>query len=205
MQAFFQGILIGLTITVSIGPACLALLQTSILKGIKAGFILAIGILMSDLVLISTCYFGLSKILIKENSIIMVIIAGTIMISAGTFSLFQKSSVNIGINENSSGIQNRLVAVLAKGFLLNIANPFVLIFWIGIMSFAVSNYGMHSNGFFIFFLGLILTGFSSDLIKCRLSGFIKKLLNNNTISIFNKGIGIVFIAIGIFFICKIFK
>jgi len=41
MGAFFKGILMGLTITVSLGPGFIALFQTSITRGVKAGFVLA--------------------------------------------------------------------------------------------------------------------------------------------------------------------
>jgi len=75
-------------------------------------------------------------------------------------------------------------------------------FWIGVMGFAATSYGMHSSGFFIFFLGLLSTAFSSDLMKCYLSGFLKKVLSSRTITIVNKVLGIIFIVIGIVIIYK---
>ncbi len=203
MHPFFQGILMGLTVTVSIGPGFMALFQTSMMRGVKAGFVLAIGILISDLVLISISYFGLSNLVVKGNSLVLGIIAGLILIISGAFTVFRKFSINLNNPGSLPDLHGRLPILLVKGFLLNIANPFVLIFWIGIMGFAASNYGMHSYGFFIFFLGLISTAFSSDLMKCYLSGFLKKALGPKTITIINKVIGVVFIAIGIFVICKV--
>ncbi|HEY4787581.1 MAG TPA: LysE family transporter [Bacteroidales bacterium] len=203
MKPLLQGILMGLTVTVSFGPGFIALFQTSIVRGVKAGIVLAIGILLSDLVLISISYFGLSSLIVKGNTVTLGIIAGSILILSGSYSVFRSPSVNLASQTKLPDLQSRLPILLMKGFLLNIANPFVLIFWIGIMGFAASNYGMHSYGFFIFFLGLLSTAFSSDLMKCYLSSFLKNRLSPKTITLVNKTIGAIFIAIGIFIICKV--
>ena len=193
----------GLTVTVSFGPGFMALFQTSIVRGVKAGIVLALGILISDLVLISVSYFGLSSLIVSGNKTVLGIIAGSILIISGAISAFRKPSSMQTEVVSLPDLTSRPPILLIKGFLLNIANPFVLIFWIGIMGFAASNYGMHTYGFFIFFLGLLSTAFSSDLMKCYLSGFLKKVLSPKTIAAANKVIGFVFIAVGVFVICKV--
>jgi Putative threonine efflux protein len=203
MKPLFQGILMGLTVTVSFGPGFIALFQTSIFRGVKAGIVLALGILISDLVLISVSYLGLSRLILNGNNLILGIIAGSILIVSGAFSAFRKPLAVLNASGSVPDLHSRLPVLLLKGFLLNIANPFVLIFWIGIMGFAASNYGMHSYGFFIFFLGLLSTAFSSDLMKCYLSGFLKKVLSSQTIGLINKIMGFIFIAVGIFIIIRV--
>jgi threonine/homoserine/homoserine lactone efflux protein len=203
MNPFLQGIVMGFTITLSIGPGFVALFQTSVMRGVKAGFVLATGILMSDLMLISISYFGLSNLIITGNQKIMGIIAGIILIISGSFSVWGKPVVAHQKAKNLPDLSSRLPVLFLKGFLLNIANPFVLIFWIGIMGFAGSKYGMHSQGFFIFFLGLISTAFSSDLMKCYLSGFLKKALSSATIIIINRVMGIIFILTGFLVMYKV--
>jgi threonine/homoserine/homoserine lactone efflux protein len=198
----FQGIFIGLTITVSFGPGFIALFQTSVMRGVKAGFVLATGILMSDLVLIGTSYFGLTKLLSKDNYMVMGIIAGTILIITGGFTTFFKPSVNLNETKQLSDWHDTLPILLIKGFILNIANPFSLIFWIGVMGFAASNFGMHTPGFFCFFAGLVCTAFFSDLLKCYLSGLLRKILASNAITIINKVVGIILMVAGIFVIWK---
>lgn len=203
MKPLLHGILMGLTVTVSFGPGFMALFQTSIFRGVKAGIVLALGILISDLVLISISYLGLSKLIINGNTLMLGIIAGSILIVSGAVSAFRKPVAVLNTSNETPDLHSRLPVLLLKGFLLNIANPFVLIFWIGIMGFAASNYGMHSYGFFIFFLGLLSTAFSSDLMKCYLSGFLKKVLSTQTIALINKVIGFIFMAVGIFIIIRV--
>ncbi len=202
MQPLFQGILLGLTITISIGPGFFALFQTSISQGVKAGFAIAFGILISDLVLISISYCGLSKVIVQGNNLLIGSIAALILITMGILTVSRKSSVNFRDTGDLQDYYSKPFHLIAKGFLLNIANPFVLIFWLGIMGFAASKYGMHSYSFFIFFIGLLITGFSSDLMKCRLSGFFKKVLTPRSVTIVNQILGLVFIVLGILVFIK---
>jgi len=193
----------GFPIALSVSPGFMALFQTSIVRGVKAGMVLVTGFLISDLILISISYLGLSHLTVKGHSLILGIIAGFILIISGAISIFRKPSTPLNNEKSTPDIHGRLSVILLRGFLVNIANPFVLIFWLGVMGFAASNYGMHSYGFFVFFLGLTSTSFSSDLLKCYLSGYFKKILTIRTIAILNKVMGGIFIAIGIFIICKV--
>jgi len=203
MGAFFKGVLMGLTITVSLGPGFIALFQTSIMRGVTAGFVLAVGILISDLTLISISYLGLANLLHQGNTMIMGIIAGVILIITGAIPFFRKSTVNLDDPNQLPDMKSRLLKLLIKGFILNIANPFCLMFWIGIIGFAASNYGMHSYGFFIFFAGLMITAFTSDLLKCYLSGFFRKILTSKAITILNKVVGLILMLVGLFIIYKV--
>jgi threonine/homoserine/homoserine lactone efflux protein len=203
MGAFFKGVLMGLTITVSLGPGFIALFQTSIMRGVKAGFVLAVGILISDLTLISISYLGLANLLHQGNTMIMGIIAGAILIITGAIPFVRKSAVKLDDPNQLPDMKSRLPKLLIKGFILNIANPFCLMFWIGIIGFAASNYGMHSYGFFIFFAGLMITAFTSDLLKCYLSGFFRKILTSKAITILNKGVGLVLMLVGLIVIYKV--
>ena len=204
MGAFFKGILMGLTITVSLGPGFIALFQTSITRGVKAGFVLAFGILISDLTLISISYFGLTNLVHQGNSKILGIVAGFVLIVTGLIPIVRKSAINLNDPKQLPDLKSSLPSLLLKGFILNIANPFCLIFWIGIMGFAASNYGMHSYDILIFFAGLILTAFTSDLLKCYLSGLFRKIMEPEIINKLNNIIGGILILIGIFVIYKVF-
>jgi len=61
MNAFVHGLLLGLTITISFGPGFVAIFQTNIGKGYISGMILATGILLSDILLISLSYMGMAE------------------------------------------------------------------------------------------------------------------------------------------------
>ena len=193
----------GLALTVSFGPGFLALFQTSIVSGLKAGFILAIGILISDLILISISYFGLGQVFHKHNTLTMGVVTGIILFLVGGVSFIRKP-VNSFTNEKQPAtLSLSLHAQLFKGFILNIANPFSLLFWIGIMGYAVSKYGLHNYQFYLFFSGLILTAFSSDLLKCYLSSSLRNIFTPRIIGKLNKIIGLVLMGVGLIIIIKV--
>jgi threonine/homoserine/homoserine lactone efflux protein len=202
MSAFQQGILMGFAITLSFGPGFIALFQTSIMRGVKSGFVLAVGILMSDLVLIGISYWGLAILFSKDNILIMGIVAGIIFIAYGGVSFFRKPVDNLKLPEPTTDLKSTIPSLLTKGFFLNIVNPFSLIFWIGIMGFVVNRYEIRSYNFFMFFTGLLSTAFISDLLKCYLSGTLRKLADCKAINYLNKMTGLAFIIIGLAIIYK---
>jgi len=202
MSALFSGILLGLTIAFSFGPGFIALFQTSLSRGLNAGLFLAAGICMSDLVLVSISYFGLSELIPKEDYRILGIVAGIILIVMGGVSLYKKTEIFADSNKIKS-FRNNNSGYLIKGFLINIVNPFSLIFWIGIVAFAARNWEMGNHNIFLFFTGVFITAFSTDLLKCYLSGRLKRILTSNTIQWITKAMGFVFIAVGFFIIYKV--
>jgi threonine/homoserine/homoserine lactone efflux protein len=202
MNAFLLGVIFGLSITISIGPGFMALFQTSLVRGLSAGIILASGMLLSDITLVSISYFGLSEMILGWDDRIMGVIAGLILIIMGGISLFKPGVPSLELKP-AIGSQNKPALLLFKGFLLNIANPFSFIFWIGIVGFAAKNWGLHSHNVLQFFAGVFLTAFSTDLLKCYLSGLLRKVLASHAILWINKGMGVVFIGVGLFIIYKV--
>ena len=52
LHPLFEGLILGITVAITLGPALVALLQTSIKHGMKTGIFLAIGIFSSDFFLV---------------------------------------------------------------------------------------------------------------------------------------------------------
>ena len=66
MSPFLQGVLVGLTFAVLLGPAFFSLIQTSIQRGFRSGFFLALGIFISDFSALLLAYFGATQFLGKD-------------------------------------------------------------------------------------------------------------------------------------------
>ena len=195
MNALLLGIIFGLPISISFGPGFVALFQTSLERGVRSGIIVATGMLFSDLSLVMISYFGFAALLIQGEARTLGIITGLILIGMGLFNLFKASSTDLNVSE-SVNLQGNIMTLLGKGFLLNIANPFSLIFWIGVVGVAGRNWNLYDYHVLLFFTGLFLTAFTSDIVKCYLSGKLRNLLANGTILTINRLIGAVFILIG---------
>lgn len=199
-----KGIFLGLTITISLGPGFFAMFRTTLSHGFKAGLTMATGILISDLTLISLGYLGLANFINDQQLLLSGIIGGTILIAIGIVLIIKKPKNSPNNTEISINVNNKSITLfLAQGFILNLTNPLNLIFWIGVLGFAGNTFGLHSPDFFVFFTGLILTAFSSDILKCYLSGLLKNILTARYIGIMNKITGIVFLFAGSIVIYKV--
>src|ERR1039457_135665 len=133
LHALFEGIILGITVSISVGPAMLALLQTSIKHGIKTGIFLALGIFTSDLIVVIGAYFGASQIVTNQDTHqIFGVIGGSILIIFGIF----QSTRRVQMNEQVEAINEIKIKkpgvfrYYFRGFVLNIANPFLWAFWI---------------------------------------------------------------------------
>ncbi|MEI7980854.1 MAG: LysE family transporter, partial [Bacteroidota bacterium] len=91
LHPLFEGIILGLTVAITLGPALFALLQTSIKHGIKTGIFLALGIFLSDLTLVVGCFFGASQIITDPRyHLVLGIIGGAVMAAFGIYTFFKK-------------------------------------------------------------------------------------------------------------------
>ncbi len=209
MNPFLQGTIFGLMIAISLGPAFFSLLQTSVSYGFKAGLFMAIGITVSDISLILLSYMGISKLINNpDNQLVVGIVGGLILLIFGLVTFTRKPVSNM-----SSGQQQKPDVPVAKGynpftfgikgFFLNIANPFLIIFWMGIMSYVSANYGLETQTVITFFSGTIVTVFGTDLIKSFVGNKIKKYLNDKVLTWFNRIVGIILMASGVILISRV--
>ena len=141
--AFFEGIILGVTLAFLIGPAFIALLQTSIHRGFIAGIQFAIGIAISDITLIGLSYIGVLQLISSEqNKIIVGIVGGIVLILFGIITFVRKYKMPGTAKIEIKISKGRFFRHFSKGFFINILNPFLLIFWLGVMSFISSKYGV---------------------------------------------------------------
>lgn len=206
IYSLFKGILLGFTVAVILGPAIFSLLQTSIYRGFKAGVMLAFGIFFSDFILISLCYFGFMQIFDNpENQLSIGIIGGVILIVFGIVTFTRKPSLGDRVNqsEDSKSKTPKLITYIGKGFLMNTLNPFLLIFWIGVVSFATTNYGLDHKSLIFFFSGTLGTILLTDIIKCFLAIKVRKFLSLHVITWLNRLVGITLAVFGIVLIIRV--
>jgi threonine/homoserine/homoserine lactone efflux protein len=144
MGVFFNGCLFGLLLTILIGPVFFSLLQTSIEKGFKSGVSMAIGISLSDALCILIVYLGVSPFLNSEKfKLGLGIAGGFIMFTFGLYSIL-KPVPHKSAHKRIRG-KNNVIKQILKGIMLNGINPFVLIFWVGMVSMGTLNYEYTPN------------------------------------------------------------
>ena len=217
MTIFLEGIVVGLTLALimGFGPSFFTLIQTSINRGFKSAMLLDIGIILNDIMIVALMMMTNVQFNIKgENGIIYAgVSAGIILIIFGvyTYTLSPKRVIHISENNNDSidkmnekfNDDPKWYVYVTKGFLINVFNPFVWIFWITCVATASSSYGGNKNSLMTFFLGVFLTALIFDIIKALGAYSLKKFFTEKMLKILNKITGIALILSALYIIVKV--
>jgi threonine/homoserine/homoserine lactone efflux protein len=179
-QTFISGAVVGFSLSILfIGPSLFALIQTSIKNGFRSAAVMAMGISLSDVLLVFLAYLGAAQFMDNPKVKLYEGIGGSaVLFIFGIYELFQKheeeKEAKIGI-EAVANINRRLPLMFIKGFFLNLLNPFVLFTWILYVSTVSSRYNTKEEmlSFFVGTLGIILL---LDLLKSLAANKLKKIL-----------------------------
>jgi len=218
MEYVFQAIGIGFLLSIMIGPVFFVLLEISITKGFKSAMIFDAGVLLSDLFYIVISLFfayqlkGLGDV---KNNLILSVLGGTLFISYGVYNLFFKQ-VTMGTgaldeelldseekaNKSTKNKDNSMLVL--KGFMLNLLNPGVVIYWLAIIAKGFDVVAPYeSDAHIVIFITIILiTFFGIDCLKAYVANKIKPLVTVKLLRGLNRLIGFVFWGTGIFLILR---
>lgn len=206
MGIIWQGILLGLGLSVLVGPMLFLYLQIGINKGFKSAFFLGLGSWISDLMFIVGAYFGISYAMtINEDGNIklwMGMIGGIILIVIGIGLLIQKPKATS--DENSVPQKNTtLKGYWLRGFLINTFNPFALFFWISVMTGFTGGNQNSPREAVLLFGSIIGTIIFTDILKIMLAKQLKKLLSNQLMQLSHKIVGTALVVFGIVLVFRV--
>lgn len=203
LSPLFEGLILGLTVAITLGPALFALLQTSIKHGVKIGIFLALGIFMSDLALVVGSYFGASRIVTNPKyHLILGVIGGVVMTAFGIYTFFKKvpRTEQVEVISEIRVKQKGPLPYFFKGFFLNLANPFLWVFWISSVLAVNGSYGGDQRSVALFFSGTLFMVLTTDILKVVLANKIKVAGNPQVKLWINRAVGLLFTIIGTFII-----
>ncbi|NVO01453.1 MAG: LysE family transporter [Bacteroidetes bacterium] len=209
LTALLRGTVLGITVCFLVGPAFFSLLQTSIHRGLKQGFLLSIGIVLSDMTLIALSFLGVLQVIDnKSNQLAIGIIGGIILIIFGIVTITRK--VYMGENEENAEKLEEIKSpkpsnpfmYILKGYFLNIVNPFLLIFWVGAMSGVSALYKSNTHEIIYFFIGTLVTIFATDILKCFVADKISSYLKPKILLWVNRVMGLALLISGIVLIVR---
>ncbi len=203
MNALFEGAALGLSLAFifGFGPAFFALIQTALHRGFWQGVLLAFGIFLNDLTVVVLALLGsVSLIRGLENYKLLGIIGGSLLIIFGIIT-FRRKQLTKHSKEDKSDDNHHFIYI-GKGFLLNLANPFVWLFWITVAMSATATYKADTYSLTLFFataLGIILI---TDILKVFTASRLKYLLTDRFLVMINKIAGTGLFLFGIFLIVR---
>ena len=195
-----DALLIGFLLSITLGPVFFMLIKTSIAKGFKAAVSFDLGVIFSDMVLISLAYLGSKNLLehLKNDSKIF-FIGGAALLIYGLCTYFAKDKV-AQKQPNGMNYKRGYVGLFLKGFLLNFINIGVLIFWIGTMVVVGPRLDMNPYKIVSFFAIVFGFYFCIDLGKIILAKKLSKKMTPQNIIKIRKytGVGLVIFGIVLF-------
>ncbi|MDY0103900.1 MAG: LysE family transporter [Lentimicrobium sp.] len=204
MHPLFEGMILGMTLAVMLGPAMFTLIQTSIHRGMYRGILLAAGIFLSDLALVFLCFMGAVQVFGNDRNYLMFgIIGGIILVVFGIVTFLRK----ISVTEDNTLVEVKMPGPLTyifKGFFLNFANPFVWIFWVSVMVTVTTSHSADQKATIAFFVGALFTIFFTDIIKVIVASRLKRYLQPKVLIKVNHAVGILLVVFGIYLVVRTF-
>ena len=200
IEPVFSGIVFGLVLAIMLGPVFFTLLQTSLHEGFKAGVHLAFGVLISDAACITVAYFFASQIdLSGKYKMAVGWIGGLLLIGFGIINFFRKVKPK-EVDDDRKTVHAKFIL---KGFFLNIFNPAVWLFWLGIISLIKLKEDYTKVHDAAFFSSVLATVFGMDLLKSFIANKISHLLNSAVLHWINWIVGSVLSVFGLRMILKV--
>ncbi|SEL47442.1 Threonine/homoserine/homoserine lactone efflux protein [Aquimarina amphilecti] len=186
-MSFIEGFFIGIAMIIFVGPVFFLLLNSSFQFGAKAGIAVALGIIISDIICVLLCYYGLSSFMkASQNQFWIGIIGSAILFGLGVNYLFKKATVTKNVSVNSK----KWSTFFVKGFSVNFFNPFVFIVWIGVFKYGQEKY-VDTIALLVFLIAVLTGILTTDLLKVFLSAKLKQFITPYRLNIFFKITGVI--------------
>lgn len=197
MGLILKCLVLGITLAISVGPVNLELLKRGVARGFLHAWLVGIGGMSADFIILFTIYLGLGTYFTSDKvQLILGCIGSILLIQMGLQSIrksIKDKNQNFDMTIPPAGDQKKS---FATGFLLAIMNPLNLLFWTGIYSslLTVNN----SNGTNV--LSLIVSVFigiaTSNIIFALMASLGKSYLKPSTLRIIFTTSGIVIVGYG---------
>jgi threonine/homoserine/homoserine lactone efflux protein len=204
LEILLKGIILGLTVSMPLGPIGIIMINRTIKRGMLSGFFSGLGMASADTLLAILAGIGFTVIVsfINKEMFIISLIAGVIIIGVG---------LKVFLSNPVKDMRNREIANKSlwrdyySVFVLSISNPYTIFIFVAFFS------GVHINGnvkpelvpFFLIpgvFVGAISWWFFLSYFVSRF----KKKIRLRLIVRINKVAGIVVIVIGVVVLLSVF-
>ena len=199
-----KGFLLGIMLSISVGPVIFSIIKQSISSGHKGGFFFIAGVSASDITMVLICnlFSQLFESVMSHEKIIG--ISGSIfLVIMGLYNIFFKKIVVTDDGKLlplKSFRRSELIGIFFSGYFMNVLNPGVFLLWIAASStiLADSQQAIHPIQYrIIVFVTCLVVVLLVDSSKVMLAGKIRQKLTPHNIHIINRISGLIFIGFGV--------
>lgn len=171
------GFLTGAFLSVGFGTIFFMLIQTSAEHGYKAGVKIALGVVLSDIIMITVAVLGASFIpFSNELAVYGRLIGAIFLISLALFQLKKTSLLRSAGHTRAASF----FYFMSKGFLLNILNPTNFISWL-VVSTSLQTYQYDGIETFVFFTSSMVALFLSESLTSFYAAKIRHWISEKSV------------------------
>lgn len=187
-ELIIQGALLGWILAFLIGPVFFVLLDTSISKGPLAAAILDLGILSSDLLCLVVAYLASRRLehLVQGNPWFFVV-GGIAIVGYGLYLFFKPFKYQRPTVKHVPSTK-KMFGLYAKGFLLNIVNPGVILFWVTVVLLVGSRYDLQPRTLVVHFGATFAMFIIADALKIAGAERLKKITRPRQVFYFQRAL-----------------
>jgi threonine/homoserine/homoserine lactone efflux protein len=193
-----NAIFFGFFLSFMIGPVFFMLIQTSIIKGVRAAIAFNTGVILGDVAFIVIAYYGSRHLLerIKDDPRLF-FIGGLILIVYGVITYFDRSGKKEAEQPIDIPVNNNYLKLILKGFFLNFINVGVLAFWLGLIVVIGPKLDMNPTHIFYYFAIIIVSYFITDIGKIALAKQLKRKMTPLVVYRIKRIMGVLLIVFGV--------
>ena len=188
---------------VFIGPIFFLLIETSFSRGHKHALALDIGVISADILCIVASYFASGDIVtIIDDHPGFYRITALIVFVYGIFMMVSKTKMHLP--DEAKFISQNYFKTFINGFLFNLLNVGVILFWL-VTVISVRNQYPDTQNFILYVSFVIATYLIIDLVKIFLAKQFHYKLTERLANNIRKGVGIILIIFSFFIFLQSYK
>ncbi|MDX5864868.1 LysE family transporter [Bacillus cereus group sp. BfR-BA-01119] len=199
ISMIFSYILLGISLSAPVGPINVAQINKGIKNGFLSAWLVGVGAMSADVVMMFLIYFGISTYLTTPVAQLCIWIFGFVtMIYLGYESMKEATKQ---VQYISSGEKEHPLKSFLSGFAIAISNPLNIIFWIGIYgSVLTSDMNTIGKEQALWYSAAIFAGIMLwDIFMATSIHFGRRFINHTVMKWISIVAGIVLIMFGIYF------
>ena len=202
MVELFLGIVCGIALSLffSFGPAFFTQLRMSIQYGYRKSYPFAFGVSASDVIIVFLMLTVLKNVDLYEllHNVWVASIGGLVLVVMGIHFL-HKEVTDLGqkgsnIKFKSIGGDPRRRTIFMQGFVINLANPLIWIYWVSVIALLTGELKLTVAERYIFFVGVLGSTLGLDILKCKLASMLQQIVTAKLLNITNKICAVVMFA-----------
>ncbi len=196
IQYLFVGMLTGIVSAISLGPAFIVITDTSLKRGFISGAIVAMGISLADGIYVTLILLGFAVFFENPDFRTVFSFAGGVILLIFGAGFWLPKREQSGLPSFTSNKLANPLQSFFKGFVINALNPYVPVYWLGVVAFSTTQLALSGIEVILFFAVTLLTLLLLDITKSWLAAQLRRHIMHYTTLIF-RIMGTLFLLFGL--------